>query len=234
MLEVDRLTTGYGRIEVLHDVSLTARRGEIVTIVGANGAGKTTLLMPLFGRPRPRRGKVRLEDVDITDLKPGLLPRRGVAIAPEGRRVFPKMSVRENLLLGALDLDADRVRAGLRSSFDLFPELFTRMNQRAGTMSGGEQQMLAIARALMSDPRFLLLDEPSLGLAPLVMRRIFEAVRRINLEKGVTVLLVEQNAHAALALADTAYVLQNGSVRKSGPAASLLEDPEIKALYLAA
>ncbi len=234
MLEVERLTAGYGRVEVLHDVSLTVRKGEIVTIIGANGAGKTTLLMSLFGRPRPWRGSVRLEDVDITDLKPGLLARRGVSIAPEGRRVFPKMSVRENLLLGALDLDADRMRAGLRSAFDLFPELFTRMNQRAGTMSGGEQQMLAIARALMSAPRFLLLDEPSLGLAPLVMRRIFEAVRRINLEKGVTVLLVEQNAHAALALADTAYVLQNGSVRKSGPAASLLEDPEIKALYLAA
>ena len=234
MLEVDRLTTGYGRIEALHDVSLVVREGEIATIIGANGAGKTTLLMCLFGRPAAWSGSVRYDALDLTRLKPGRLARLGVAISPEGRRVFPKMTVRENLLMGALDRDAGSVRAGLRNAFDLFPELFGRMNQRAGTMSGGEQQMLAIARALMSDPKFLLLDEPSLGLAPLVMRRIFEAVKRINAEKGVTVLLVEQNAHAALALADTAYVLQNGAVRKSGTAASLLADPEIQSLYLAA
>ncbi len=213
------------------DVELHA--GEIVTLIGANGAGKSTLMMTICGDPRARRGRVLFEGEDITHLPTHLIMRRGIAHAPEGRRIFPRMTVRENLLMGAeaLGFGAALQREGLDRVFALFPRLAERAQQRGGTLSGGEQQMLAIGRALMARPRLLLLDEPSLGLAPLLVRQIFQAIRTLNAE-GLSVLLVEQNAHQALRVAHRAYVLVNGVITMRGTGTELLAQPEVRAAYL--
>jgi branched-chain amino acid transport system ATP-binding protein len=232
ILSVRGLTTFYGAIQALHGVDLEVGRGEIVTLIGANGAGKSTLLMTICGNPRARSGSIRLDGQEIGALQTHEIVRRGVAQVPEGRRIFPRMSVFENLQMGATLADPAHFNDDLDRVFTMFPRLAERRLQRGGTLSGGEQQMLAIGRALMSRPRLLLLDEPSLGLAPLIVRQIFEAVGRIAREEGVTVFLVEQNAFHALRLADRGYVLVNGRVRLSGTGRELLANEEVRAAYL--
>ncbi|MDI3306029.1 MAG: ABC transporter ATP-binding protein [Acetobacteraceae bacterium] len=232
LLEVDCVTAGYGAVQALTEVSLHVMPGEIVTLIGANGAGKSTLLMTICGDPRPRSGRIRLAGEDITALPTHAIMRRGLAQAPEGRRIFPRMTVRENLLMGAETLIRGDPTPQLDQVFTLFPRLKERLSQRGGTLSGGEQQMLAIGRALMSKPRLLLLDEPSLGLAPLVVRQIFAAIRRLNAETGLTVLLVEQNANLALRLAHRGYVLVTGRITMEGSGKALLARPEIRDAYL--
>ena len=232
ILSVKGLTTFYGAIQALHGVDLEVGRGEIVTLIGANGAGKSTLLMTICGNPRARSGSIRLDGQEISALQTHEIVRRGVAQVPEGRRIFPRMSVFENLQMGATLADPAHFKDDLDRVFTMFPRLAERRLQRGGTLSGGEQQMLAIGRALMSRPRLLLLDEPSLGLAPLIVRQIFEAVGRIAREEGVTVFLVEQNAFHALRLADRGYVLANGRVRLSGTGRELLANEEVRAAYL--
>jgi len=231
MLQFDKVHTHYGAIEALHGVSLTVEKGEIVTLIGANGAGKTTLLMTLCGRPRASSGRVIFEGQDITQLPTHEIMRRGLAISPEGRRVFPSLTVLENLKMGAFFASNEDIERGIEYVFGLFPRLKERAAQRAGTMSGGEQQMLAIGRALMSKPRLLLLDEPTLGLAPLVIAQIFEIIRTIR-ESGVTVFLVEQNANKALGVADRGYVLENGHVVMSDTGANLLANSDVRKAYL--
>jgi len=232
ILAVKGVTTFYGAIQALHGVDLEVAKGEIVTLIGANGAGKSTLLMTICGNPRARAGAVLLDGEDITGLPTYEIVRRGVAQVPEGRRIFPRMSVFENLQMGATIVDQAHFQSDLDRVFAMFPRLAERRDQRGGTLSGGEQQMLAIGRALMSRPRLLLLDEPSLGLAPLIVKQIFEAIGRIAREEGVTIFLVEQNAFHALRLADRGYVLVNGRVRLSGPAAELLANAEVRSAYL--
>ncbi|MBI5781694.1 MAG: ABC transporter ATP-binding protein [Rhodocyclales bacterium] len=232
MLELQRVSAHYGPIQALAEVDLAVRAGEIVTLIGANGAGKSTLMTTIFGTPRASGGRILLEGEDITALPPHRIARRGIALVPEGRRVFAKMSVYENLLLGATPLEEAHVEENLQRVFSLFPVLETRRAQRAGTLSGGEQQMLAIGRALMSEPRLLLLDEPSLGLAPLVIRTIFRTIVALNREHGLTILLVEQNARQALKIAHRGYVLQNGRIVLEGSGAALLTDPQVRAAYL--
>ncbi len=231
MLEVTDLVAAYGAVQALKGVSLHVDRGEIVTLIGANGAGKSTLLMSLCGDPRPRHGRVVLDGQDITAMPTHEIMRLGVAQSPEGRRIFPRMSVMENLLMGAQALGHDPAPV-LKRVFKLFPRLEERQAQRGGTLSGGEQQMLAIARALMSKPRLLLLDEPSLGLAPLIVRQICAAIRELNETEGLTVLLVEQNANQALRLAHRGYVLVTGRITMSGRGTELLARPEIRDAYL--
>ncbi|WP_211257361.1 ABC transporter ATP-binding protein [Muricoccus aerilatus] len=231
MLQLDNVTSAYGAVEALRGVSVEVNKGEIVTLIGANGAGKSTLLMTIFGSPRARAGRVLFEGRDITAMPLHEIARAGIAQAPEGRRIFPRMSVRENLLMGAQAFGVDP-GPGLEQAFTLFPRLKERETQRGGTLSGGEQQMLAIGRALMSRPRLLLLDEPSLGLAPLVVRGIFSAIRTLNEQTGLTVLLVEQNANQALRLAHRAYVLVTGRITLEGTGAELLARPEIRDAYL--
>ena len=231
MLQFDKVHTHYGAIEALHGVSLNVEKGEIVTLIGANGAGKTTLLMTLCGRPRASSGRVIFESQDITQLQTHEIMRRGLAISPEGRRVFPSLTVLENLKMGAFFASNEAIEQGIEYVFGLFPRLKERAAQRAGTMSGGEQQMLAIGRALMSKPRLLLLDEPTLGLAPLVIAQIFEIIRTIR-ESGVTVFLVEQNANKALGVADRGYVLENGHVVMSDTGANLLANSDVRKAYL--
>jgi len=232
LLSVERVDAFYGKIQALRSVDVEVNRGEIVTLIGSNGAGKSTLMMTIFGQPRARSGRVVFDGDEITGLPAHLIARRGIAQAPEGRRIFPRMSVLENLQMGAsqaaephFDEDLDRV-------FKLFPILEKRQTQRGGTLSGGEQQMLAIARALMARPQLLLLDEPSLGLAPLIVRQIFEVIRALNVSEGMTVFLVEQNAFHALKLAHRAYVMVNGRITMSGTGRELLAKPEIRAAYL--
>jgi branched-chain amino acid transport system ATP-binding protein len=232
MLEVRGVAAFYGAIQALHGVDLDVARSEIVTLIGANGAGKSTLLMTICGNPRARSGSIRLDGHDITGLPTHEIVQRGVAQVPEGRRIFPRMSVYENLQMGAIVADATHFKHDLDRVFAMFPRLAERREQRGGTLSGGEQQMLAIGRALMSRPQLLLLDEPSLGLAPLIVRQIFEAIGRIAREEGVTIFLVEQNAYHALRLADRGYVLVNGRVRLSGTGRELLTNAEIRAAYL--
>ncbi|ODT98093.1 MAG: ABC transporter ATP-binding protein [Rhodospirillales bacterium SCN 65-16] len=232
MLSVRGLTTFYGAIQALHGVDLDVARGEIVTLIGANGAGKSTLLMTICGNPRARSGSIKLDGEDITSLQTHEIVRRGVAQVPEGRRIFPRMSVFENLQMGATLADPAHFNGDLERVFTMFPRLAERRTQRGGTLSGGEQQMLAIGRALMSRPRLLLLDEPSLGLAPLIVRQIFDAVARIAREENVTIFLVEQNAFHALRLADRGYVLVNGRVRLSGTGRELLANQEVRTAYL--
>ncbi|WP_231712291.1 ABC transporter ATP-binding protein [Vineibacter terrae] len=232
MLEVRGIETFYGAIQALHGVDLAVRRGEIVTLIGANGAGKSTLLMTICGAPQARRGAVLFEGNDITRLPTHEIMRRGIAQVPEGRRIFARMSVFENLQMGAAFADPAHFAADLERVYTLFPRLKERHQQRGGTLSGGEQQMLAIGRALMSRPRLLLLDEPSLGLAPLIVRQIFETIRAIARDEGVTIFLVEQNAFHALRLADRGYVLVNGRVKMAGSGAELLANPEVRAAYL--
>jgi branched-chain amino acid transport system ATP-binding protein len=231
MLDVTNLVAAYGAVEALKGVSLHVGKGEIVTLIGANGAGKSTLLMSLCGDPRARSGSVVLDGQDITQRPTHEIMRMGVAQAPEGRRIFPRMSVLENLLMGAQAQGHDPAPE-LARVFRLFPRLEERQAQRGGTLSGGEQQMLAIGRALMSKPRLLLLDEPSLGLAPLIVRQIFAAIRALNEQEGLTVLLVEQNANQALRLAHRAYVLVTGRITMQGTGAELLARPEIRDAYL--
>jgi branched-chain amino acid transport system ATP-binding protein len=232
MLEIANVSASYGAVQALTDVSLQVMPGEIVTLIGANGAGKSTLLMTICGDPRPRSGSIRLDGEEITGQPTHAVMRRGVAQSPEGRRIFPRMSVHENLLMGAQALTQGDPAPQLERVFALFPRLRERLNQRGGTLSGGEQQMLAIGRALMSKPRLLLLDEPSLGLAPLVVRQIFGAIRQLNAETGLTVLLVEQNANLALRIAHRGYVLVNGRITLEGPGPALLARPEIRDAYL--
>jgi branched-chain amino acid transport system ATP-binding protein len=234
-LTVNGVTVGYGAIQVLREVSLTVPAGQIVTIVGANGAGKTTLLKAIAGVLRPWRGTVALDAEAIGGRPSYWVARRGVALVPEGRGIFGDQTVRENLLLGALarreGRDAASVAADLERNLTLFPALRDRLDGPAGGLSGGQQQMLALARGLMARPRVLLLDEPSMGLSPLFVRQIFEAISRLRHE-GLTVLLVEQMAAQALALADYAYILERGAITLEGPAASVREDPAVMYAYL--
>jgi branched-chain amino acid transport system ATP-binding protein len=232
MLEVRGVTTFYGNIQALHGVDVSVAKGEIVTLIGANGAGKSTLLMTLCGSPRARSGSIMLEGEEIATLPTHEIVRRGVAQVPEGRRIFPRMTVYENLQMGATLVAPQHFKRDLDRVFAMFPRLGERREQRGGTLSGGEQQMLAIGRALMGHPRLLLLDEPSLGLAPLIVRQIFEAIGKIAREEGVTIFLVEQNAFHALRLADRGYVLVNGRVRLSGTGRELLANQEVRAAYL--
>ena len=232
MLEVRGVATFYGAIQALHGVDLDVGKGEVVTLIGANGAGKSTLLMTICGSPKARSGSIKLEGEEISGLPTHEIVRRGVAQVPEGRRIFPRMTVFENLQMGAIITDPVHFQSDIDRVFAMFPRLAERREQRGGTLSGGEQQMLAIGRALMSRPRLLLLDEPSLGLAPLIVRQIFDAIARIAREEGVTIFLVEQNAFHALRLADRGYVLVNGRVRLSGTGKELLANQEVRAAYL--
>jgi branched-chain amino acid transport system ATP-binding protein len=233
LLSVQNVKANYGPVEALRGVSLDVYPGEIVALIGANGAGKSTLLMTICGDPRASDGRIVYDGKDITRTPLHEMVRLGIAQSPEGRRIFPRMSVTENLQMGAFAADPANFEADIERVFRLFPRLAERRDQRAGTMSGGEQQMLAIGRALMSRPRLLLLDEPSLGLAPLLVAQIFSTIKEINRGEGVTVLLVEQNAYHALRLAHRGYVLVNGSIRMSGPGAELLANPDIQKAYLA-
>jgi branched-chain amino acid transport system ATP-binding protein len=233
LLSVQNVRTHYGPVEALRGVSLDVFAGEIVALIGANGAGKSTLLMTVCGDPRPSEGRVLYDGKDIANTPLHEMVRLGIAQSPEGRRIFPRMTVVENLQMGAYAGDPANYEADVARVFRLFPRLAERRTQRAGTMSGGEQQMLAIGRALMSRPRLLLLDEPSLGLAPLLVQQIFATIKEINRSEAVTVLLVEQNAYHALRLAHRGYVLVNGSIRMSGTGAELLANPDIQQAYLA-
>jgi branched-chain amino acid transport system ATP-binding protein len=233
LLSVKNVKTHYGPVEALRGVSLDVHEGEIVALIGANGAGKSTLLMTICGDPRASEGQIVYDGNDITQTPLHQMVRLGIAQSPEGRRIFPRMSVLENLQLGAYAGAPANFEADIARVFRLFPRLAERSSQRAGTMSGGEQQMLAIGRALMSRPRLLLLDEPSLGLAPLLVAQIFETIREINRSEAVTVLLVEQNAYHALRLAHRGYVLVNGAIRLSGTGPELLANPDIQQAYLA-
>ena len=232
MLTISGVHAFYGNIEALKGVDLEVRAGEIVALIGANGAGKSTLLMTICGRPRAARGQILFEGRDITRLATFEIVRLGIAQAPEGRRIFSRMTVLENLQVGATIADRTSFDNELARVFTLFPILDQRRGQSGGTLSGGEQQMLAIARALMSRPRLLLLDEPSLGLAPLMVKQIFSAIREINERQKTTVLLVEQNAHQALRLADRGYVMQTGRIMLSGTGTELLANPEVRSAYL--
>lgn len=232
MLKLEGIFARYGAVEALGGVAMDVHAGEIVTLIGANGAGKTTLMMTICGQPHASAGKVFFNGEDISTLPSDDIVKRGIALVPEGRRIFPRMTVYENLQLGALVADPKHFANDLERVCVLFPRLKERMLQRGGTLSGGEQQMLAVARALMSRPKMLLLDEPSLGLAPLVVKQIFATLKDINAKDGTTIFLVEQNAHMALKLAHRGYVLVNGKIVMSGTGAELLANPEIRAAYL--
>jgi branched-chain amino acid transport system ATP-binding protein len=232
LLSLSGVTAYYGAIQALRGVDLEVHDGEIVTLIGANGAGKSTLMMTVCGNPRARAGRIIYDGQDIGQLPTYAIMRRGIAQAPEGRRIFGRMTVYENLLMGAEVAGRTEIPELLEQVFTLFPRLRERLTQRGGTLSGGEQQMLAIGRALMARPRLLLLDEPSLGLAPLMVRTIFGAIRDLNRRTGLTVLLVEQNAWQALRLAHRGYVLVNGAITMAGSGAELLARPEIRAAYL--
>jgi branched-chain amino acid transport system ATP-binding protein len=232
LLSVRNLKVAYGAIIALHDVSLDVDAGEIVALIGANGAGKTTLLRAISGLLKPAGGRVEWNGKSIGSARPDRIVAAGISHVPEGRQVFATMTVRENLMLGAFQRnDKPAIKSDLDHCCDLFPVLADRRDQRAGTLSGGEQQMLAIGRALMARPKMLLLDEPSLGLAPLIVRKIFDIIRTINAQ-GTTIFLIEQNAHMALATAHRGYVLQTGRVVKTGPGKQLLTDPDVKSAYL--
>jgi branched-chain amino acid transport system ATP-binding protein len=232
LLSISGVHTFYGAIEALKGVDLTVEEGEIVTLIGANGAGKSTLLMTICGKPQAAQGSIRFAGEDITHLATDTIIRRGISHAPEGRRIFPRMTVRENLQMGAIVAEPRYFADDLERVLALFPILKSRQEQRGGTLSGGEQQMLAIARALMSRPRLLLLDEPSLGLAPMIVKQIFDVIRAINQERKITVFLVEQNAHHALRLAHRGYVMQTGHITLTGTGQELLADEHVRAAYL--
>ena len=230
MLIAKNISSYYGNIQALDDISIEVKKGEIVSIIGSNGAGKSTLLMTLCGIVPAKTGSIIFNDSEISTLPTHEIIRMGVSQSPEGRRIFPKLTVYENLLIGdPLKREKD---INLEFIFEIFPILKERINQRGGTLSGGEQQMLSIGRALVSQPSLLLLDEPSLGLAPIIVKQIFETIKRINKENDTTILLVEQNAFGALKLSDRGYVLVNGKVTISGESKQLLENPEIKKAYL--
>jgi branched-chain amino acid transport system ATP-binding protein len=232
LLAVRGVKTFYGNIMALKGVDLEVNEGEIVTLIGANGAGKSTLMMTIFGSPRAREGSITFDGRDITQLPTHEIAKLRIAQSPEGRRIFPRMTVLENLQMGATVTDPAHFAADLKRVCALFPLLERRLHQRGGTLSGGEQQMLAIGRALMSHPRLLLLDEPSLGLAPMLAKQIFRAIRELNERDRLTVLLVEQNAFHALKLAHRGYVIVNGEITLSGRGGDLLERPEVRAAYL--
>ncbi|KUG27411.1 branched-chain amino acid transport atp-binding protein livf [hydrocarbon metagenome] len=232
MLELTDIHTYYGNIHALKGVSLRVEKGEIVCLIGANGAGKTTTLMSISGVTPPRQGTVTFQGEDVTRCSTEKIVSRGITQVPEGRMIFPRLTVRENLLMGAyLRKDKNGIKAGEERAYELFPVLRERRTQMGGTLSGGEQQMLAIGRALMAQPALLLLDEPSLGLAPMVVENIFEIIQQINAE-GTTVMLVEQNAQMALQISHRGYVLETGAVTLEGPAADLLADPKVRSAYL--
>ena len=233
ILEVNDLNVYYGAIHAIKNISFEIKKGEIVTLIGANGAGKTSTLHAVSGLLPLKSGEVSLNGVNITGVEAHKLVSQGMAHVPEGRRIFTELTVLENLEMGAYTRnDKDGIKEDLEKMFVLFPRLAERKKQLAGTMSGGEQQMLAIARALMSKPTILLMDEPSMGLAPLLVQEIFKIIERINKEEGVTILLVEQNAHMALSVANRAYVLETGEIIKEGAGKDLLNDPDIKKAYL--
>ena len=232
MLRLENVHSFYGRIQALRGINLHVDSGEIVAMIGANGAGKSTILMTICGQPRARSGRVLFDGDDITHVPTFQIIRSGLSHSPEGRRIFPRMTVLENLQMGAVASDPAHFNDDLGLVFDLFPILGERQQQRGGTLSGGEQQMLAIARALMSHPRLLLLDEPSLGLGPMLVKQIFDVIGQINQDRGVTILLVEQNAHQSLHLAHRAYVLANGEIILHGTGDELLADPEVRNAYL--
>ena len=231
MLVLEDVHTHYGKIEALHGVSLEVKRGELVSLIGANGAGKTPLLMTVCGSPQASAGRIFLEGREITGDTTANIMRSGMAIVPEGRRVFSGLTVEENLAMGGFFNSKSEIRKSQDHVYELFPRLKEREHQRAGTMSGGEQQMLAIGRALMSKPSMLLMDEPSLGLAPLVIKQIFEIIGQLR-EEGITIFLVEQNAHQALNLADRGYVLETGRIRLHDTGKNLLTNPDVQAAYL--
>lgn len=232
LLAIRGVKAFYGRVMALKGVDLEVKEGEIVTLIGANGAGKSTLMMTVCGNPRAREGTINFAGHDITRLPTHEIARLRLAQAPEGRRIFPRMTVLENLQMGASTAEPSEFNRDLDRVMTLFPRLQHRIGQRGGTLSGGEQQMLAIARALMAQPRLLLLDEPSLGLAPLIVRQIFDAIKTLNAETGLTVFLVEQNAYHALKLAHRGYVMVNGQITLTGTGQELLERSEIKSAYL--
>ena len=232
LLTIRGVETFYGKIQALKGIDIDVNQGEIVTLIGANGAGKSTTMMTIFGSPRARRGQILFEGRDITQMAPHLIARLSIAQSPEGRRIFPRMTVYENLQMGASINKLAFFSEDLEKVFVMFPRLKERAQQRGGTLSGGEQQMLAIARALMSRPRLLLLDEPSLGLAPLIVKQIFDVIADLNKNQGLTVFLVEQNAFHALKLAHRGYVMVNGVITMQGPGKELLARPEVRAAYL--
>jgi len=232
LLQGTGVETFYGKIQALKGIDFEVHKGQIATVIGANGAGKSTLMMTICGTPRARAGKIVLDGIDITQMPTHEIVHLGIAQSPEGRRIFPRMTVFENLQMGATVDKQRHFAEDLAKVFKLFPRLEERSGQRAGTLSGGEQQMLAIGRALMARPRLLLLDEPSLGLAPIIVKQIFAAIKKLNEEEGLTVLLVEQNAFHALKLAHRAYVMVNGKITMSGTGAELLKRPEVRAAYL--
>jgi len=232
MLQLSGVHAHYGHIHALRGIDLSVQVGEVVTLIGANGAGKSTLLMSLFGQPRASAGRIIFDNEDITRLPTHIIARRDISLVPEGRRIFPRMTVMENLLMGAVMADPDNLDIDLKRMYALFPILEERLEQRAGTLSGGEQQMLAIARALMARPKLLLLDEPSLGLAPLYIKKIFQTIRELNEDHGMTILLIEQNAHHALRAAHRGYVMQHGQITMTGTGRDLLASAEVRAAYL--
>ena len=232
LLQVRGVQTFYGKIQALKGIDMDVNPGEIVTLIGSNGAGKSTLMMTICGTPRARSGSIHFDGQDITRMEVHKIAQLGISQSPEGRRIFPRMTVLENLQMGATVSDPKYFDQDLARAFKMFPILEKRQAQRGGTLSGGEQQMLAIARALMSRPRLLLLDEPSLGLAPLIVKQIFEAIKELNRTEGLTVFLVEQNAFHALKLAHRGYVMVNGRITMSGTGRELLSKPEVRAAYL--
>lgn len=232
LLKVRGVQTFYGKIQALKGIDMDVNQGEIVTLIGSNGAGKSTLMMTICGTPRARAGSITFDGKDITKTAVHKIAQLGISQSPEGRRIFPRMTVLENLQMGATVSDPKYYGEDLARAFKMFPILEKRQAQRGGTLSGGEQQMLAIARALMSRPRLLLLDEPSLGLAPLIVKQIFEAIKELNRTEGLTVFLVEQNAFHALKLAHRGYVMVNGRITMSGTGKELLSKPEVRAAYL--
>lgn len=233
LLELKDVQTFYGNIQALKGISISVEEGEIVTLIGANGAGKTTTLMSICGITPIRSGQIILKGQEISKLSPNRIVKMGVSQVPEGRRIFPQLTVSENLDMGAfLRTDKEGIRRDIEQVFTIFPRLAERRNQLGGTLSGGEQQMLAISRALMANPHLLLLDEPSLGLAPLVVQNIFEVIQKINKERKTTILLVEQNANMALKIANKGYVMQNGVIKIADTAAHLLENEEVRKAYL--
>ncbi|MDH4580895.1 ATP-binding cassette domain-containing protein [Pseudomonas sp. BN415] len=231
MLTFDKVSTFYGKIQALHSVSMDVKKGEIVTLIGANGAGKSTLLMTLCGSPRAASGSIRYEGEELVGQESCDIMRKSIAVVPEGRRVFARLTVEENLAMGGFFTAKGDFQEQMDKVLHLFPRLKERFEQRAGTMSGGEQQMLAIGRALMSKPKLLLLDEPSLGLAPIIIQQIFDIIEQLR-KDGVTIFLVEQNANQALKLADRGYVLENGHIVMQGSGDDLLNDPKVRDAYL--